>query len=156
MADEKKDEPKPELPNLVAPPAQEAGAKPGAKSAPRGKRTWKNVTFAKVFIQSSFNNTIVTITDERGDTIAWASAGASGFKGTRKGTPFAAQMTSQKVGRRAVELGVKQVAVFISGPGPGRETAIRALQTSGLHILSIKDVTPLPHNGCRPPKPRRV
>jgi len=155
MADEKKEEPKPELPNLVA-PTPEAGAKPGAKSAPRGKRSWKNVTFAKVFIQSSFNNTIVTITDERGDTIAWASAGSSGFKGTRKGTPFAAQMTSQKVGRRASELGVKQVAVFISGPGPGRETAIRALQTAGLHILSIKDVTPLPHNGCRPPKPRRV
>ena len=156
MADEKKDEPKPELPNLVAAPPQESGAKPGAKGAPRGKKTWKNVTFAKVFIQSSFNNTIVTITDERGDTIAWASAGSSGFKGTRKGTPFAAQMTSSKVGRRAGELGVKQVAVFISGPGPGRETAIRALQTSGLHILSIKDVTPLPHNGCRPPKPRRV
>ena len=136
---------------------EKAGAeKAAAKGAPRGKRTWKNVTFAKVFIQSSFNNTIVTITDERGDTIAWASAGSSGFKGTRKGTPFAAQMTSAKVGRRAAELGVKQVAVFINGPGPGRETAIRALQTAGLNILSIKDVTPLPHNGCRPPKPRRV
>lgn len=151
MAEEAKKE---ETKEAAAAPA--AGAAPAAKPASRGKRTWKNVTFAKVFIQSSFNNTIVTITDDKGDTIAWASAGASGFKGTRKGTPFAAQMTSSKVARRAVELGVKQVAVFINGPGPGRETAIRALQTGGLHILSIKDVTPLPHNGCRPPKPRRV
>ena len=154
MAEEKKEVKAEETAPAAATSADAAG-KPAAKQA-RGKRSWKNVTFAKVFIQSSFNNTIVTITDERGDTIAWASAGSSGFKGTRKGTPFAAQMTSNKVGRRAVELGVKQVAVFISGPGPGRETAIRALQTSGLHILSIKDVTPLPHNGCRPPKPRRV
>jgi len=151
MADETKKE---EAAPAAAAPA--GAEKTAAKGAPRGKRTWKNVTFAKVFIQSSFNNTIVTITDDRGDTIAWASAGSSGFKGTRKGTPFAAQMTSAKVGRRAVELGVKQVAVFINGPGPGRETAIRALQTAGLNILSIKDVTPLPHNGCRPPKPRRV
>jgi small subunit ribosomal protein S11 len=155
MSEEKKEGKQPEAAAPAQAPADETAAKPAPKAA-RGKSSWKNVTFAKVFIQSSFNNTIVTITDERGDTIAWASAGSSGFKGTRKGTPFAAQMTSSKVGRRAVELGVKQVAVFINGPGPGRETAIRALQTSGLHILSIKDVTPLPHNGCRPPKPRRV
>lgn len=129
---------------------------PAAAHGPARKKNWKSVTFGKVFIQSSFNNTIVTITDERGDALAWASAGSAGFKGTRKGTPFAAQMTSQKVGRRAVELGVKQVAVFVNGPGPGRETAIRALQTAGLNIVSIKDITPLPHNGCRRPKPRRV
>ncbi|MBI2363227.1 MAG: 30S ribosomal protein S11 [Elusimicrobia bacterium] len=138
--------------------AKDAGAAaPAAKPAPRGgKKNWRSVTFAKVFIQSSFNNTIVTITDDRGNTLAWASAGGSGFKGTKKGTPFAAQMTAQKVGRRAVELGVKQVAVFVTGPGPGRETAIRALQAAGLQVISLKDVSPIPHNGCRPPKARRV
>jgi len=149
MADEKEAEQK------AAAPAAPAAAAP-AKAARGAKRNWKSVTFAKVFIQCSFNNTIVTITDDKGDVLTWASAGSAGFKGTRKGTPFAAQMTSSKAGRRASELGVKQVAIFVNGPGPGRETAIRALQTVGLHILSIKDVTPLPHNGCRPPKPRRV
>lgn len=140
-----------------AEPAADAAAAPAAKPAPRGgKKNWRSVTFAKVFIQSSFNNTIVTITDDRGNTLAWASAGGSGFKGTKKGTPFAAQMTAQKVGRRAVELGVKQVAVFVTGPGPGRETAIRALQAAGLQVISLKDVSPIPHNGCRPPKARRV
>ena len=114
------------------------------------------VSFAKVFIQCTFNNTHVTITDDRGNTLCWASAGGSGFKGTKKGTPFAAQMTAAKAGRRAMELGVKQVAVFVKGPGPGRETAIRALQAAGLHVLSLKDVSPIPHNGCRAPKPRRV
>ncbi|MBI4386941.1 MAG: 30S ribosomal protein S11 [Elusimicrobia bacterium] len=128
---------------------------PVAKAAAR-KRGGRFVTFAKVFIQATFNNTIVTITDDKGDVLTWASAGASGFKGTRKGTPFAAQMTASKAGKRAVELGVKQVSVFVKGPGPGRETAIRALQAVGLHVLSLKDVSPLPHNGCRRPKPRRV
>ena len=142
-----------EKPKEAAP--QAAAAAPAARPAAR-KKNWKTVTFAKVFIQSSFNNTIVSITDERGDVITWASAGSAGFKGTRKGTPFAAQQTANKAGRRAAELGVKQVTVFISGPGPGRETAIRALQTAGLNIVAIKDVTPLPHNGCRRPKPRRV
>ncbi|HAH07614.1 MAG TPA: 30S ribosomal protein S11 [Elusimicrobia bacterium] len=141
-------------------PRQESGSHPaaGPKGGPKagGKRSWKTVTFAKVFIQSSFNNTIVTITDDRGAVLCWASAGATGFKGTKKGTPFAAQMTSAKVAKRAVELGVKQVAVFVKGPGPGRETAIRALHSSGLQVLSLKDVSPLPHNGCRPPKQRRV
>lgn len=138
-------------------PAASPSPAPAASHAPaRSKKHWKSVTFGKAFIQSSFNNTIVTITDEKGDVLAWASAGSAGFKGTRKGTPFAAQMTSSKVGRRAVELGVKQIAVYVSGPGPGRETAIRALQTAGLNIVSIKDITPLPHNGCRRPKPRRV
>ncbi|MFA6093035.1 MAG: 30S ribosomal protein S11 [Elusimicrobiota bacterium] len=132
-------------------------AQPESRPAARGpKRNWKSVTFAKVYIQSSFNNTIVTITDDRGAVICWAAAGGSGFRGTKKGTPFAAQMTSAKAAKRAVELGVKQVIVFVKGPGPGRETAIRALQSSGLQVLSLKDVSPLPHNGCRPPKPRRV
>lgn len=131
-------------------------ARAAAKAQPRVKRTWKTVTFAKVFVQSSFNNTIVSITDDRGAVLCWASAGSSGFKGTKKGTPFAAQMTAAKVAKRAVEMGVKQVAVFVKGPGPGRETAIRALQSSGLQVLSLKDVSPLPHNGCRPPKARRV
>ena len=139
------------------PEAKDAGASAAAKGAPRpAKKNWRSVTFAKVFIQSSFNNTIVTITDDRGNTLAWSSAGNSGFKGTKKGTPFAAQMTAQKVGRRAMELGVKQVAVFVTGPGPGRETAIRALQAVGLQVISLKDVSPIPHNGCRPPKARRV
>ena len=128
---------------------------PEAKPAPR-RKSWKTVTFARVYIQSSFNNTIVTIADDKGDVLAWASAGGSGFKGTKKGTPFAAQQTAARVGRRAAEMGVKQVAVFVKGPGPGRETAIRALQAAGLQILTLKDVTPLPHNGCRPPKLRRV
>lgn len=132
-----------------------AGRAPEGKPAPR-RKNWKTVTFARVYIQSSFNNTIVTVTDEKGDVIAWASAGGSGFKGTKKGTPFAAQQTANKVGRRAAEIGVKQVAVFVKGPGPGRETAIRALQGAGLQIITLKDVTPLPHNGCRPPKLRRV
>ena len=149
MAEEKNPAPAPDQAAAAAPQA-------GQKSAPRVKRNWKSVTFAKAYVQSSFNNTIVSITDDRGNVICWASAGNSGFKGTKKGTPFAAQMTAAKVGKRAVELGVKQVAVFVKGPGPGRETAIRALQSSGLQVISLKDVSPIPHNGCRPPKARRV
>lgn len=111
---------------------------------------------AKAYIQSSFNNTIITITDEKGNTLVWASAGGSGFKGTKKGTPFAAQMTASGVARKAVDAGVKQVMVLVNGPGPGRETAIRGLQAAGLVITSIRDITPVPHDGCRPPKARRV
>jgi len=111
---------------------------------------------ARASIHSSFNNTIVTIANERGQVLVWASAGACGFKGTKKGTPYAAQVTSDRAVKKALELGVRAVAVFVKGPGPGREVAIRTLQTAGLRILSIKDVTPLPHNGCRPPKARRV
>jgi small subunit ribosomal protein S11 len=111
---------------------------------------------AKAYVQSSFNNTIITITDEKGNTLAWASAGGCGFKGTKKGTPFAAQMTASQVARKAIDSGVKQVVVMVNGPGPGRETAIRGLQAAGLIITSIRDVTPVPHDGCRPPKPRRV
>ena len=136
----------------------DAAPKGGAAApapAPR-KKAWKSVTFAKVHVQCSFNNTIVTLTDDRGDVLAWATAGGSGFRGTKKGTPFAAGVTASKVAKKAVEMGVKQVAVFIKGPGPGRETAVRSLGAAGLLVVSLKDVTPIPHNGCRPPKARRV
>lgn len=111
---------------------------------------------AKAYILSTFNNTIVNITDERGNTLAWASGGGAGFKGTKKGTPFAAQLAASSVGKKALDMGVKQVSVFVNGPGPGRETAIRGLQGAGLSITAIKDITPVPHDGCRPPKLRRV
>jgi len=136
-----------------------AAAPKGAAAAPAAaprKKAWKSVTFAKGHVQCSFNNTIVTLTDDRGDVLAWATAGGSGFRGTKKGTPFAAGVTAGKVAKKAVELGVKQVAVFIKGPGPGRETAVRSLGAAGLLVVSLKDVTPIPHNGCRPPKARRV
>jgi small subunit ribosomal protein S11 len=132
-----------------------AAPKAAPSPAPR-KKAWKSVTFAKVHVQCSFNNTIVTLTDDRGDVLAWATAGGSGFRGTKKGTPFAAGVTASKVAKKAVEMGVKQVAVFIKGPGPGRETAVRSLGAAGLLVVSLKDVTPIPHNGCRPPKARRV
>ena len=120
------------------------------------KKEKKVVSNGLVHVQASFNNTIVTLTDDRGDVLAWATAGGSGFRGTKKGTPFAAGVTAAKVAKKAVELGVKQVAVFIKGPGPGRETAVRSLGSAGLLVVSLKDVTPIPHNGCRPPKRRRV
>ncbi len=120
------------------------------------RKKGKYMTFGKVFIRCSFNNTIVSLTDERGGVIAWSTAGSNGFRGTKKGTPFAAGVTSGRVAKRAGELGIKQVAVFIKGPGPGRETAVRMLGNAGLTIVSLKDVSPLPHNGCRPPKARRV
>jgi small subunit ribosomal protein S11 len=108
------------------------------------------------YIQSTFNNTIVTITDPNGDVVSWASAGSSGFKGAKKGTPFAAQTAAEGAARQAVECGMRQIEVMVSGPGSGRETAIRALQSAGLEITLIRDITPIPHNGCRPPKRRRV
>jgi small subunit ribosomal protein S11 len=111
---------------------------------------------ARAYILSTFNNTIISITDNIGNILTWSSAGTSGFKGTKKGTPFAAQMTASSVGKKALDMGIKQIVVFVNGPGPGRETAIRGLQGAGLSIISIKDITPLPHNGCRPPKLRRV
>lgn len=132
------------------------GPAPSARPSLKRKKVWKNVGIARAYIQSSFNNTIVTITDERGSTIAWSSSGSCGFKGTKKGTPFAASVASEQAAKKAIEAGVKQLSVYVSGPGSGRETAIRSLQSSGLVVLSIRDVTPLPHNGCRPPKPRRV
>lgn len=120
------------------------------------KKEKKNVYQGRVHIQSTFNNTIVTSTDMVGNAIAWASAGSSGFKGARKGTPFAAQSAAESVAKKSVEQGMKTVEVYVKGPGSGRETAIRALQSGGLEITLIKDVTPVPHNGCRPPKKRRV
>ena len=131
-----------------------AKPKPGGRR-PR-KRERKNVAFGIAHIKSSFNNTIVNITDTEGNTIAWASAGNVGFKGSRKSTPFAAQMAAEKAARAAMEHGVRKVDVVVKGPGSGRETAIRSLQATGIEISGIKDVTPVPHNGCRPPKRRRV
>lgn len=125
-------------------------------SSAKKKKIWRNIGLAKVHIQSSFNNTIVNVTDEKGNTVVWTSAGSCGFKGTKKGTPFAASVAAETAAKRALEAGIKQVTVFVSGPGSGRETAIRALQSAGLTVIAIRDVTPLPHNGCRPPKPRRV
>lgn len=130
-------------------------AKGGGKTKAKAK-VRKNVVEAVAHIHATFNNTIITISDRHGDTLCWASAGNSGFKGSRKSTPFAAQMAAENCGRRAQELGVKQVEVKIKGPGPGRESAVRALNALGLEIHSISDITPIPHNGCRPPKRRRV
>jgi small subunit ribosomal protein S11 len=110
----------------------------------------------RVYINSTFNNTIVTITDTKGNTICWSSAGSCGFKGTKKGTPFAAQVAAQTAAKRAVDLGLKYVSVYVKGPGPGREVAIRTIQNAGLNITAIYDITPIPHNGCRPRKLRRV
>lgn len=120
------------------------------------KKTKKAVTSGVVHINSTFNNTIVNITDKQGNTICWGSAGGSGFKGAKKSTPFAAQSTAEKVATIAYEQGMRQAEVVITGPGSGRETAIRALQGCGLQVLVLKDKTPVPHNGCRPPKKRRV
>jgi small subunit ribosomal protein S11 len=123
----------------------------------RGKqKEKKNILQGIAHIQSTFNNTIVAITDTTGNALSWASAGTVGFKGTKKGTPFAAQMAAEAAARRAMEHGLKRVDVYVKGPGSGRETAIRSLQAVGLEVSLIKDVTPIPHNGCRPPKRRRV
>ena len=126
------------------------------KKVVKKRREKKNIEKGAVHIQPTFNNTIVTITDAFGNTISWASAGELGFKGSRKSTPFAAQSASETAAKAAVEHGLKSVEVYVKGPGSGRESAIRALETVGLQITLIKDVTPIPHNGCRPPKRRRV
>ncbi|HAM52891.1 MAG TPA: 30S ribosomal protein S11 [Nitrospiraceae bacterium] len=120
------------------------------------KREKKSISVGAAHIQATFNNTIVTITDQIGAVITWSSAGSLGFKGSRKGTPYAAQMAAEAAAKKAVDMGMKQLDVFVKGPGAGRESAIRALQAAGLDINLIKDVTPVPHNGCRPPKRRRV
>ncbi|MCA0386122.1 MAG: 30S ribosomal protein S11 [Firmicutes bacterium] len=122
----------------------------------RKKRERKNVERGQAHIQATFNNTIVTLTDNDGNALAWSSAGSLGFKGSRKSTPYAAQMAAEAASKSAMEHGLKSVSVFVKGPGSGREAAIRALQATGLEITSIADVTPIPHNGCRPPKRRRV
>ena len=120
------------------------------------KRVRKNIAKGVAHVHSTFNNTIVTITDEHGNVLTWSSAGALGFKGSRKSTPFASQMAAETAAKAAMEHGLKTVEVFVKGPGSGREAAIRALQATGLEVTMIKDVTPIPHNGCRPPKRRRV
>ena len=120
------------------------------------KKARRNVSVGIAYIQATFNNTTVTITDTKGDTLCWASAGTSGFKGSRKSTPFAGQCAAQQAAEKAMKFGVKEVEVRVKGPGSGRESAITALQAAGMTIKSIEDVTPLPHNGCRPPKKRRV
>ena len=131
-------------------------AKMQKKVTTRKRRERKNIEKGQAHIHSSFNNTIVTITDTQGNTLSWASSGGLGFKGSRKSTPFASQMAAETAAKAAMEHGLKSVEVFVKGPGAGREAAIRALQTAGLEISMIKDVTPIPHNGCRPPKRRRV
>lgn len=126
-----------------------------AAGAPK-KKVKKNVPVGQAHIQSGFGNVIVTITDPTGGTVCWSSAGHLGFKGSRKGTPFAAQMAAEDVAKKALEAGMRSLDVFVKGPGAGREPAVRALAASGLRINSLKDVTPVPHNGCRPPKKRRI
>jgi small subunit ribosomal protein S11 len=133
-------------------PAEGAAAAP----APRRRRVRRSVPEGVAHIHATFNNTIVSITDPQGMVVGWASAGSVGFKGSRKGTPFAAQMAAEAAARKAAELGMRTVVAFVKGPGGGRESAVRALQAAGLNVSSIKDVTPIPHNGCRPPKRRRV
>jgi small subunit ribosomal protein S11 len=131
-------------------------AKTTAKRVTRKKRERKNIERGAAHIRSTFNNTIVTITDTAGNALSWASAGGLGFRGSRKSTPFAAQMAAETASKAAMEHGLKTVEVYVKGPGAGREAAIRALQAAGLDVSLIKDVTPIPHNGCRPPKRRRV
>jgi small subunit ribosomal protein S11 len=130
--------------------------KRGAPSRTRRRKVRKNIAVGNAYIKTSFNNTVVTLTDKEGNVISWASAGASGFKGSRKSTPYAAQVTAEKAARGGMEHGLQKVDVFVKGPGSGRETAIRSLQAAGLDVSSVKDVTPIPHNGCRPKKRRRV
>jgi len=127
-----------------------------AKKTRTKKREKKNIPSGVVHIQSTFNNTIITITDQAGNVIAWSSSGVQGFKGSRKSTPFAAQIAAEDAAKKAMTHGMKNVEVYVKGPGAGRESALRSLQAAGFNIMVIKDVTPIPHNGCRPPKRRRV
>jgi small subunit ribosomal protein S11 len=138
--------------------APAAGAAAGAAAAPtpRRRRTRRSVPEGVAHVHATFNNTIIAITDPQGQVVAWASAGSVGFKGSRKGTPFAAQMAAEAAARKVSDFGMRSVIVHVKGPGGGRESAVRALQATGLNVISIKDVTPIPHNGCRPPKRRRV
>jgi small subunit ribosomal protein S11 len=168
MAKEETPEAKPEAKPEGKPeakPAADAGAAaatPGAGAAaatekvPRKRKVKKVVSEGVAHIHSTFNNTIVTITDPQGATLSWASAGTVGFKGSRKGTPFAAQLAAENAARKAQEYGMRTVQVYVKGPGAGRESALRSLQAAGFQIHLIRDVTPIPHNGCRPPKRRRV
>src|SRR5512136_3124320 len=140
---------------------EDAAAKGGEKTdekvvAPKRRKTKKMVSEGVAHIHSTFNNTIITITDPVGNVVAWSSAGSVGFKGSRKGTPFAAQLAAESAAKKAMESGLRTVQVFVKGPGAGRESALRSLQAAGFAVSLIKDVTPIPHNGCRPPKRRRV
>jgi small subunit ribosomal protein S11 len=137
-------------------PSQQQKSQQAAAAARVRKKVKKNVSEGIAHVQASFNNTIVTITDRQGNALAWATSGNAGFKGSRKSTPFAAQVAAERAGRVAQECGVKNIEVRVKGPGPGRDSAVRALNAIGLKISSISDVTPVPHNGCRPPKRRRV
>ena len=161
MAEPKQEKQEKEKPERAAKPAagQEteapgAGAEP--KAAPRRRREKRVVPRGAAHVKASFNNTIVSLTDPAGNVIAWSSAGAAGWKGSRKSTPYAAQVAAETAARKALDLGLKTVEVFVRGPGAGREAAIRALEATGLEVTAITDVTPIPHNGCRPPKRRRV
>lgn len=147
-----------EQPAQPAPAAEAAAATGDAAATPTVKRRKgkKNVATGNVYIQCSFNNTIVTITDAMGNVVCWSTAGAKGFRGSRKNTPFAAQVAAEDAAVKAVENGMRSVQVFINGPGAGRESALRAMQAAGLRVTYIKDITPIAHNGCRPPKRRRV
>jgi small subunit ribosomal protein S11 len=143
----------------MAKPTAQAAASTGGKRPRRTagpRREKKLVPQGQVHIQSTFNNTIVTVTDPQGNTVAWTSTGSAGFKGSRKSTPYAAQMAATQAARLAQDAGMREADVFLKGPGPGRESAIRSLQAGGLRVRSITDITPIPHNGCRPPKKRRV
>ena len=149
------EEQKPSAPP-TAPAAGAAGAPAAAAERKVKKKTKKNVQTGIVYIQSTFNNTIITITDVSGNVLSWSSAGARGFKGSRKSTPFAAQVAAGDAAAKAMEHGLKNVSVLVKGPGAGRESALRALAAAGLKVTLIRDITPVPHNGCRPPKRRRV
>ena len=159
MAEEQTDKPAAPVAASGAPADAAPGATEGAgekTEKKRAKKSKKTVATGNVFIQASFNNTIVTVTDAQGNVVAWSSAGAKGFKGSRKSTPFAAQIAAEDASRKAMEHGMRSVAIFVNGPGAGREAALRAIQIAGLKVHLIRDVTPIPHNGCRPPKRRRV
>jgi len=163
MADETKETRAAQQPRAAETPAAPGAAAGGAPAAgaaaapaPRRRRTRRSVPEGVAHVHATFNNTIVTITDPQGLVVGWSSAGSVGFKGSRKGTPFAAQMAAEAAARKVSEYGMRAVIVHVKGPGGGRESAVRALQATGLNVLSIKDVTPIPHNGCRPPKRRRV
>ncbi|MCA1827160.1 MAG: 30S ribosomal protein S11 [Myxococcales bacterium] len=159
MAEEQKPAEKPAAKEPQAAPATPAAGAAGAPAAAERKgkkKTKKNVQTGIVYIQSTFNNTIITITDVSGNVLSWSSAGARGFKGSRKSTPFAAQVAAGDAAAKAMEHGLKNVSVLVKGPGAGRESALRALAAAGLKVTLIRDITPIPHNGCRPPKRRRV
>jgi small subunit ribosomal protein S11 len=139
-----------------APAAAPEGAAPAAAKAPRKRKEHKNVPSGVAHIQATFNNTIISITDPVGNVIAWDSSGSRGFKGSKKSTPFAAGIAAENAARKAMDMGMRTVEVYVKGPGSGREAALRSMQAAGLKVLLIRDVTPIPHNGCRPPKKRRV